>query len=108
MCKLFNASSKISGGGRECEEFASKLSVSGAQRTSSPAGNCGGSESLDAADAFVRRFGFSASVCSTSSGGGSGSAAGGASADDTSPSAMGGDLADDARRFHVFVVREAT
>jgi hypothetical protein len=107
MCKLFNASSRISGGGRDCEEFSSKWSVSGAHRMSSPVGSRGGSKSFDAIDPLARFLGFSVSCVSASSDGGSGSAAGGASADDASPSAMGGDLVDDARRFHVRVVRTA-
>lgn len=61
---------------------------------------------MDAADDFTRLLGFSGSLLSTSSEGGSGRAGGDASADGASPFAAEGDLTDDARRFHVRVVRE--
>jgi hypothetical protein len=74
---------------------------------SSPVGSCGGSKSFDAVGALLRLLGFSGSAFSTSSDGGSGSAVGGGSAGDASPSVIGRNLADDARRFHVRVVRKA-
>lgn len=72
---------------------------------SRPAGSCGESESLEVADALVRLLGFSTSAFSTSSEGVSGGADAVGSGEALSPSVIE-DLAEDARRFHVRVVRE--
>lgn len=58
-------------------------------------------------DALLRLLGLSGSGFSASSDGGSGSAAAGESTDEASLSVTEGDLADDARRFHVRVDRKA-
>lgn len=97
---MFNASWKISGGGKECDRFLSDISDSGVHKISSLRGSCGESESLAAVIRVLVLLGFSGSIFSGSSVGGFGDAGGAAADRAFSPSALG-ILVDDARRFHV-------